>query len=106
MKDSFWNGLTAEEWRALLKEKYDSFLRGEYAIELPENFYSIEEQFGKFIQIQASSFLDDEPEVLVRTSYYGPMLKVLIPKHAKTGDKIRIVKMAKSGKSYIAEIEK
>lgn len=99
-----WNDLSFEAWSALSKKNWEEFVSGNSTVTLPESFYTINTDYGTFIQVQPLAFLDEEPLVFVRTSYYGPALKVQIPNTAKAGDKIRVKRKSKSGKSLIAEV--
>ena len=103
MNIRFWNNLTFEEWTSESEKEWDKFISGETTLVLPEPFFRIETDFGLFIQVQMNCLLSEPPGLFVRDSYYGPALKVLVPLSAKPGDKIRIVRASKSGKSLIAE---
>lgn len=104
---TFWNNLSFEEWCRLNDQRCQEFYDGERTLTLPEKFYAMDTDYGRFIQIQPCCLLDEEPVgYLIRDSYYGPMMKVQIPTSAKAGDEIRVVRPSRSGKSLIAEVVK
>jgi hypothetical protein len=105
MQNSFWNGLSFEEWTKESNKRWQALLNGESTILIPSDFCQIKSDFGSFIMIQSSCLLNEEPNLFVRSTYYKRALKVLVPKEIKAGDSIRIVRKSQSGKSYIAKIE-
>jgi len=99
-----WNGLSPEQWSAKSEEAWDEFVEGTTTVVLPDGYYKIETEHGIFIQVQMAAIMSEPPDVFVRTSHYGPAMKVLIPEMAQPGDRIRIRRRSKSGKSLIGVI--
>jgi len=106
MRNSHYKNLTPEQWRDENSKCWKETLEGILTITLPESYYLLQFDSGNFIEIQMNCLYDEPPGVFVRDSHYGPALKVMIPKNAKPGDTIRLVRKSQSGKSYIAEIVK
>lgn len=97
-----WNNLSYEAWSALGNEKWEKFKNGETTMVIPDDAYVGDLGDSRFILIQSVAMLSLEPGPFIRDCFWGGALKVFIPRNTGRGDTIRIERVSKSGKSWIA----
>lgn len=101
---TFWNGLSHEGWSLESNRRWEQFQDGETTITIDKNTGIWKLDTGRYVLVQRECLLSLPPGPVFRETFWGGAMKAFLPPNAGVGDKMRVKRVSRSGKSLILEI--